>query len=90
MLFRSVVLGRDVWILAGAALAFVVTRRRDFPPSRLGKASTAVQIVNVAAVLAANAAPIPALAVAARWLYYGTAIMAVLSGAHYTWRMIRP
>ena len=85
-----VVLGRDVWILAGAALAFVVTGRRDFPPSRLGKASTAVQIVNVAAVLAANAAPIPGLALAAAWLYYATATMAVLSAAHYTWRMIRP
>jgi cardiolipin synthase len=83
-------LGRDVWILAGAALAFVVMGRRDFPPSGLGKASTAVQIVTVAAVLVANAAPIPALAVAASWLYYATGIMAVLSGGHYTWRMIRP
>lgn len=84
-----VVLGRDVWILAGAALAFMLAGRRDFPPSWLGKASTAVQIATVAAVLAANAASAPVLAVAVGWLYYATAGMAVLSACHYTWRMIR-
>ena len=82
-----VVLGRDVWILVGAAMVFALTKRRDFPPSLLGKVSTVVQIVNVAAVLASKA--VPALALAANWLYYATAVMAVLSAAHYTTRMIR-
>jgi cardiolipin synthase len=82
-----VVLGRDVWILVGATMVFALTKRRDFPPSLLGKASTAVQIVNVAAVLASKA--VPALALAANWLYYATAVMAVLSAAYYTGRVIR-
>jgi cardiolipin synthase (CMP-forming) len=40
-----VVLGRDVLILLVAAAFYLAKRRRDFPPSVWGKASTFVQIV---------------------------------------------
>src|ERR1019366_7802486 len=40
-----VVLGRDVVILAAAAMLYLSTGRRNFPPSPWGKLSTFVQIV---------------------------------------------
>lgn len=40
-----IVLGRDVLILLVAAGFYLAKRRRDFPPSAWGKASTFVQIV---------------------------------------------
>jgi cardiolipin synthase len=40
----AVVIARDVLILAGSAALFLATRRKDFPPSWLGKISTTIQI----------------------------------------------
>jgi len=41
----AVVLGRDVLILAAAAVLYLATGRRNFPPSPWGKLSTFVQIL---------------------------------------------
>ena len=51
-----VVIGRDLLILLFAAGAFLFAKsRRDFPPSAWGKASTAVQVAFVLAVVGHSA-----------------------------------
>jgi cardiolipin synthase (CMP-forming) len=52
--FVAIVLGRDVYLLLAAAILLRFTRRRKFPPSVWGKASTFVQIVTAIAALTAG------------------------------------
>ena len=47
----AMALGRDLLILVTAAVLFRLTGKKDFPPSRLGKANTFVLMCTVAAVL---------------------------------------
>ena len=70
----AIVLGRDVLLLAGAAMAL----HRDLSPSMWGKWSTVAQILYVLAVVAR----LPATALA--WAIAG---LAVISGAHYAMRL---
>jgi cardiolipin synthase (CMP-forming) len=46
-----IVLGRDLLILAFAAVVFSMTKLRDFPPSQWGKLSTFFQILGAGAVM---------------------------------------
>lgn len=47
----AMALGRDLLIVLAAAVLFRLTGKRDFPPSRLGKANTFILMCTVAAVL---------------------------------------
>jgi cardiolipin synthase (CMP-forming) len=79
------VVGRDLLILSMAGAGLLFTRHRNFPPSRWGKLSTAVQIFTalVAVVGCVTGYPLPALLV---WL---TAATTGWSGLHYLVRGIR-
>jgi cardiolipin synthase (CMP-forming) len=76
------VISRDVFIIVGAAAINIMTGFRGFRPSFLGKASTAVQIVAIAAIIFAARVPhgsgyyLPTV-------YITVCMLAVLSGIHY-------
>jgi len=79
------VFGRDVGILAVAALLYAAAGRREFIPSLLGKANTAVQVAAVAVVLLHQLN-------AAAWItdlriimLDATMVLTVASGFHYAW-----
>jgi cardiolipin synthase len=83
------VFGRDLGILAVAAILYAAVGRRDFSPSLVGKANTAVQVSTVAAVLLHQLT-------AAQWvmnlrllLFYATMALTVASGLHYAWTASR-
>jgi len=68
-----------------ALLIHLTSGTRAFPPSGLGKATTAVQIVTVGTVLLLNflAKPAPILVSALGWL---TLALTLASGLHYIYR----
>jgi CDP-diacylglycerol--glycerol-3-phosphate 3-phosphatidyltransferase len=81
-----IVLGRDLFILLGAAVLVSATRIRKFPPSWWGKISTCVQISTVIVWMAASLWNFPVLEWLERaglWICPGVTIW---SGIHYTWR----
>jgi cardiolipin synthase len=72
---------RDVMLLVGVVVVNLSVGPIEFPPSRLGKASTAVNVLTGAVVLAANAmgeCP-PAL----QWLYLLTVGLLIGTTVHY-------
>jgi cardiolipin synthase len=83
-----VTISRDVFIVMIALLIHLTSGTRAFPPSGLGKATTAVQIVTVGTVLLLNflAAPAPILVSALGWL---TLALTLASGLHYIYRGAR-
>jgi cardiolipin synthase len=84
--FVGLVFGRDILILAAAALALVFTGMRSFPPSVWGKLSTIFQSATAVVWMIRNASPGVAsdsLAMALVWL---TAGITIWSGMHYGWR----
>lgn len=85
----AVILGRDIYILAGAIAMFSLTRSRKFPPSIWGKASTFVQIVTAAAWMVRNAVETPLADRVAAASIWPCAAFTVWSGVHYTWRALR-
>jgi cardiolipin synthase len=76
------VISRDVFILVGAAAINMVTGFRGFQPSSLGKISTAVQIVAVAAVIVAAETRVGA-GYYLPTLYTAVFTLALVSGIHY-------
>ena len=81
------VLGRDALILV-TALAFILGAGfRTFPPTLLGKTCTAVQVVTVVVVVAAEVFLAEPLQWAKELLLWLTAGLTVLSGLHYAYRM---
>jgi cardiolipin synthase len=79
-----VALSRDaIIVVAGLAIAFV-SGRKGFAPSRLGKLSTASQMLCVALAFAANLMPIPAAAL--NLVFVTTGALTVGSGIHYLYR----
>jgi len=74
---------RDAMMLVGVVVVNLSVGPIEFPPSRLGKASTALNVLTGAAVLAANAmgeCP-PAL----RWLYFATVAVLIATTVHYVY-----
>ena len=74
---------RDVMLLVGVLVINLTLGPVEFPPTRLGKVSTALNVATGAAVLAANASgdcP-PALA----WLYRATLACLIATTLHYVW-----
>ena len=84
----AIILGRDLYILAGAIAMLRLTRVRKFPPSVWGKLSTFVQIVTATAWMVRNAfggGLATAVAAGSIWV---CAAATVWSGVHYTWRVV--
>jgi len=86
----GLILGRDLGILMGAGLVYTVTRRRSFPPSVWGKISTLVQIVTAVTLMGRQAFPAMVPAALAAVIVWPAAAATLWSGAHYTWRAVRP
>ena len=77
----AIVLGRDLMILGFAIVALVRKKRRDFPPSVWGKASTAAQIAYVLFAVGHEAAITPLIV--ATILGWISATLTVWSGIDY-------
>jgi cardiolipin synthase (CMP-forming) len=78
------VLSRDILILIVAAVIILIAGYRPFPPSVLGKCTTAFQIILVFAAVLAAAYPDPRLTILNRFLIYIVAALTVISGFHYS------
>jgi cardiolipin synthase len=82
------VISRDVTIAVSALIIHLKTGHSEFPPSYLGKCTTALQLLTVADCLAANL-----------WrnfgtllfrpLSYATLVLTVASGLHYFYRSVK-
>jgi cardiolipin synthase (CMP-forming) len=82
------VISRDVFILIGAAAINMMTGFRAFRPSWLGKVSTVVQIVAVAAVILAAEVRVGA-GYYLPTIYASVFALTVLSGVHYVFFVSR-
>ncbi|HXA50950.1 MAG TPA: CDP-alcohol phosphatidyltransferase family protein [Candidatus Acidoferrum sp.] len=84
--FVAVVLGRDLFILAGALAALGLTKVRQFPPSRWGKLSTFVQIVTAISWMVRDAWPAPVFIAISSAMLWVCATFTVISGLDYARR----
>jgi cardiolipin synthase (CMP-forming) len=82
------VISRDIFILVGAAAINMVSGFRDFKPSFLGKVSTVVQIVAVAAVILAAQTRV-GTGYYLPTIYTSVFTLALLSGIHYIFFVAR-
>jgi cardiolipin synthase len=78
---------RDFLIMLVALVMFVFEGIKRFPPSLLGKVTTATHVVTVAMVLVANFHPIPLWFV--NLCFYGSFALVILSGFNYIYRASR-
>ena len=83
------VLSRDILLLTVAAVIILISGYRPFPPSILGKCTTAVQILLVFLVVLGAAYPTDALTLPIRGLVYLVAALTALSGFHYSFSIAR-
>jgi cardiolipin synthase len=83
-----VTISRDVFIVMIALLIHLSSGIRSFPPTSLGKVTTATQLLTVGVVLLANAInqPLPILVAGLGWI---TMAMTVSSGLHYIYHAAR-
>jgi cardiolipin synthase (CMP-forming) len=83
-----VTISRDVFIVMIALIIHLASGIRSFPPTSLGKVTTATQILTVGVVLMANALnnPSPILVQGLGWI---TLTMTVSSGLHYIYHAAR-
>jgi len=77
------ILGRDAMILVTGVVIRLATSIRDFPPTVLGKANTAVQIVTVFGFVLRNAWSFPPLEWLTGQIVWLAAAVTLASGAHY-------
>ena len=82
----GIVLARDLLILAGAGVAMLTRRRRDFPPSVWGKLSTFLQSAAAGAAILARAWPETGMAYLTPPLIWLAAGGTVFSGLDYARR----
>ena len=83
------VLSRDILLLTVAAVILLVSGYRPFPPSILGKCTTATQILLVFLVVLNAAYPADALTLPVRALVYLVAALTTVSGFHYSFSIAR-
>lgn len=83
------VFSRDLGILLICTLLYVTNILRDFPPSWLGKVSTAVQILTVLIVMTAQVLSGAHLVDLKHVLLKVVAVLAPLSAAQYAWAVLR-
>jgi cardiolipin synthase (CMP-forming) len=85
----TLVFSRDLGILLIATLLFATNTLREFPPSKLGKMNTAVQILGVLVVMTCEVVPGAGLGELKRLLLQGIAVLAPVSAAEYAWIVLR-
>jgi len=78
------VLSRDILLLTVAAVILLISGYRPFPPSILGKCTTAVQILLVFLVVLGAAYPGDTFTLLIRILVYTVAVLTTVSGFHYS------
>ena len=78
------VLSRDILLLTVAAVIILISGYRPFPPSILGKCTTATQILLVFFAVLGAAYPADSLTLLVRILVYTVAALTTLSGFHYS------
>ena len=83
------VISRDLGILIIATLLFATNTLRKFPPSKLGKLNTCVQILGVLTVMTCEVAPKAGLKDLKDLLLWTIALLAPVSAAEYAWIVIR-
>jgi len=83
------VLSRDIGILLIATLLFATGLLRSFPPSKLGKLNTLVQILGVLTVMTSEVLRRPGLQDLCSALLWTIAVLAPVSAAEYAWIVIR-
>lgn len=84
-----IVIGRDVFILLFAVIAYLFTSIRDFPPSRWGKLSTLVQILTALVILVNRAVIFDVITYKLEhWMIRLCAVMTLWSAVHYLWLAI--
>ena len=96
----AVVIARDLIILAGGCVIYLIRGRREFPPTVFGKISTIFQVATVFWVILSNSISVSALAGSPilagstslsvlSAFYIATLVLTVISGAHYIYKGIR-
>jgi cardiolipin synthase len=83
------VLSRDIGILLIATLLFATNTLRKFPPSKLGKVNTVIQILGVLTVMTCEVIPRSGLEELRTALLWAIAVLAPVSAAEYAWIVIR-
>jgi cardiolipin synthase len=83
------VLGRDVIIVAGAALLWKLRGRTEFTPIATGKISTAFQIMAILAVLVSLVSPWRFIQNVRSACFVATALFTILSGIAYIRKGVR-
>ena len=78
-----VVLGRDMMIVIGALVLFLLKKKQNFPPTLMGKTSTVCQVLTILAVLFFNFLQKEMGLLS--WLYDLTILATVVSGLQYIW-----
>ena len=76
------VIGRDIYIVLGAVLAFKLISRKKFPPTITGKMSTVFQMATPLSILFFNIWKIESRFLSL--LFVLTFITTIISGIHYT------
>ena len=84
-----IVFSRDILILVVAVVILLISGYRPFPPSIYGKATTAVQIILVFAVVFSAAYPTVHLSKIIHLLVYAVTLFSVISALHYSFSTAR-
>jgi len=81
-------ISRDVLISLSVLIIHLQTQHSDFPPSILGKCTTAIQLLTVGVCMLANFEP--SLAEAVFWpVIYAALAFTLASGLHYSYKSIK-
>lgn len=83
------VLSRDVLLLTVAIVIILISGYKAFPPSILGKCTTAFQIILVFTIVLSEAYPNLQLGSVNRILIYTVAVLTTVSGFHYSFATAR-
>jgi cardiolipin synthase len=81
-------ISRDVLIALSVLVIYLQTQHSSFPPSLLGKCTTAVQLLMVGVCLLANFEPKPATALF-DVVKYCTLAFTLASGLHYSYKSVK-
>jgi len=83
----AVVIGRDLFIVGGSIILYILIRQKKFKPSLLGKASTSCQLTVIFLVLFFNSMETSPTFLGL--VFHVTLIATILSGIHYTYVGVR-
>ena len=84
-----IVIGRDIFILLFALVAYLFTKIREFPPSRWGKLTAFTQIITLLVILVNRAIIFDVITYKLEhWMILFCAAMTIGSALHYSWLAI--